>query len=290
MGQIEHPARGFYAPTPADPVFLPKASEERGTSVEDILEQVLQEIIAHENEEKQESTIITDEEGAFFDTDNTMLTPKPQPNFNSSGATTFEHDPDRELDSSGATTLVRESDHDLAQSGPTTSTHEADRELAQPDATPSKPAPIPELNATGATTLNHPPTNDLIEYAAIPSGDPLIDRNQKIAAVLSDPVFINRLKECAATSGAPSFVEKLQKIITVLSNPSLTNGPREVAATLTGYTLMYAILAVAAREPKSLLNKMCQEISTFITAPSPTPRLQEIATILFDSSVTNSTH
>ena len=61
----------------------------------------------------------------------------------------------------------------------------------------------------------------------------------------------------------------------------MTNGPLEIAATLAGLPLVYAVSEIAAKEPKSLLKQMVEEISAFMGAPAPRDRLQEVAAILF---------
>jgi hypothetical protein len=172
MGQIERPARGFYAQAPANPVFPTDAttqtSFETPPDSDPYWERMAQEAMAKTNawneaRARQDATssgtlrynpfwihferLMVEEAAARGN-----LTSEPTNELNEPAATTPTPEPTNELNEPAATTPTPEPTNELNEPAATTPTPEPTNELNEPAATTPTPEPANSPNPTTITS------------------------------------------------------------------------------------------------------------------------------------------
>jgi AAA domain len=203
MGQIERPARGFYAPAPPNPAFVRQTGSAQNrqaeafvnTHAEELVHTLLEKI---EDEELKARSIAVLWSEIVKCGDRTLAysrilarllrgedlldeqpqpTPTPQPpsSLNLAGATTPIPESAISLNLTGATTPIPESATSLNLTGATTPIPEPATSLNLTGATTPIPEPATSLNLTGATTpIPEPATSLNLTGATTPTPEPTI--------------------------------------------------------------------------------------------------------------------
>jgi hypothetical protein len=164
MGQIERPARGFYAPAPANPVFRRKATaatpltpEEEEAELERWVQEAVEEIKADMRARANAAATPSDKSGVspeWIRLTQALRADKELQQLHAAERA-------RELSAAATTTPNPEPATSLAIIATTTPNPEPATSLASTAATTPNPEPATSLASTAATTPNPQPTSSL---------------------------------------------------------------------------------------------------------------------------------
>jgi hypothetical protein len=213
MGQIEHPARGFYSPAPANPIFSPLKGryDEVEMEAKRLLQLTLDGITDEEERARIKKDLKYDDPSISFLEKwmrlmrDDCFEQETSPELNEGATTT----PTTELNSTDATTLLPELNQRAATT-PTTELNSTDATTPLPELNPTDATtPLPELNPTDATTPTLQPTGSLnLTIATTP--EQLTERASRQAS-LDGPEY-DRLRRSIPLNGPfPHPAEKIRR-------------------------------------------------------------------------------
>ncbi len=244
MGQIEHPARGFYASATTDPAF-PQNATGTATSTPEPMDILNTTGTTTPTPEPMDilnttgtTTPTTEPTDLLNTTGTTTPTPEPMDMLNGIGATTPTPEPMDMLNGTGATTLTPEPMDMLSATGATILTPELMTMLSATDTTILTPELMDRLSATGAIILTPEPMDMLNATDAITPlpeltrilnvTDPTtlipepMDRLNVTDAIIPTPELMDRLNGTGATIPISEPMDRLNGTDAITLTPELT--------------------------------------------------------------------